>query len=365
MRQLSPILLALLLLTACGADSGATDPTPTQLARTATVALPTTTPAPTIPVIGALPEVIEAQQKLADGNYDRAVQLLRRVATTYPDDPEAINRLADAFLQWGRQLIKDSAGSDDQLTDLTIALEKFTSGLAVNPPDPTLRDNLDDRSAVIRAYLDVANRQNIFNGTVETMEISPRRREADAIYQLFDQIYTMDPEFPGVRSRLAEALLDLALSLNDSPAASRDEEISQARTALGFCARAVDLDPTLTAAAECRSAVEARLTQLTATPTPVPTVAPRPSALVVQLLNRDDTPNCISMQISGIPAGGWYLSIDGLNMGAAFDTGNNTRICGLPGHDFTFTILDTAGRAVPGGRGVPARGGDIFVGFWQ
>ncbi|MGQ9482012.1 MAG: hypothetical protein ACUVSZ_11560 [Chloroflexus sp.] len=100
------------------------------------------------------------------------------------------------------------------------------------------------------------------------------------------------------------------------------------------------------------------------TPTPKPRPSPTPKLRVVKV-NEDDSPDCISMQIRNINANGWLLRIDGYQLFARFDGGGNARLCGVPNHAFTFSILDNKGQAVPGGQGIPAKGRDIFIGEWR
>ena len=103
--------------------------------------------------------------------------------------------------------------------------------------------------------------------------------------------------------------------------------------------------------------------QVAPTATPVPTAN---RALRVALKNSDDDSRCISMQISGIRTNGWVLKADGLKVSANFDGAGNARLCGLTRQqEFTFSVFDAKGGAVAGGRGIPARGSNIFVAEWR
>lgn len=103
--------------------------------------------------------------------------------------------------------------------------------------------------------------------------------------------------------------------------------------------------------------------QAAATATPAPTSN---RALRVSLKNSDDDPRCISIQISGIRTNGWTLKADGLKLSANFDGAGNARLCGLKRQqEFTFSVFDAKGGAVAGGRGIPARGSNIFVAEWR
>jgi hypothetical protein len=102
------------------------------------------------------------------------------------------------------------------------------------------------------------------------------------------------------------------------------------------------------------------------TPTATRKPTPEPARLRVFKLNSDDSPNCFSMQIRGINAAGWLMRVDGIALEGRFDGGGNVRICGLQNYqEVTFTVYNNAGQAVPGGRGIPVRGGDIMIGEWR
>ncbi len=103
---------------------------------------------------------------------------------------------------------------------------------------------------------------------------------------------------------------------------------------------------------------------------PIPTATPRPTRepprLRVRKINENDSATCFSMQIRGINVSGWTMRVDGFNLIGVFDGGGNARICGLgPYQEVTYTVYDGAGRAVPGGRGIPTRGSAIMLGDWR
>ena len=96
--------------------------------------------------------------------------------------------------------------------------------------------------------------------------------------------------------------------------------------------------------------------------TPVPVTA----RLRFQVVNYNDDPACISVSITGVNTAGWRLSIDGLRLLATVDSGGNGRVCGLGNRqEVTLSILNSGGRVVSGGGGVPARGGAIMLGEWR
>jgi hypothetical protein len=113
--------------------------------------------------------------------------------------------------------------------------------------------------------------------------------------------------------------------------------------------------------------VERWLVDNTAVPTPAPTNTPAASRrLRFVKLNENDSPNCMSVGISGIQTAGWTFTVDGTNIVGRFDASGNARACGLANRqEVTFTVRDAANRTLPGGVGVPARGSAIMVATWQ
>jgi hypothetical protein len=103
---------------------------------------------------------------------------------------------------------------------------------------------------------------------------------------------------------------------------------------------------------------------------PPPTATPRPTAPAQRLrfvkLNENDDPSCISVQIKGVAAANWSFLIDGTRIAGRFDASGNARACGLaPRQEITFTVYNARGAAMPGGRGVPARGSAIMQATWR
>jgi hypothetical protein len=101
-----------------------------------------------------------------------------------------------------------------------------------------------------------------------------------------------------------------------------------------------------------------------------PTAVARPTEsarLRFRVLNYNDTPSCISINISGIRPAGWYFSVDGVRgVIGRFDGGGNARACGLnAGQEVTITVFDGNGRVVPGGSGVPSKGSAIMSASWR
>jgi hypothetical protein len=87
-----------------------------------------------------------------------------------------------------------------------------------------------------------------------------------------------------------------------------------------------------------------------------------------------DTPDCVSIQITGIDTLYWRLAIRNSPLEpAVFDGGGNARICDDPAkgivwiiqqQGFHIDILNPNMDPVPGGY-APAKGGDIFIATWE
>lgn len=353
------------LLIGCTArtDSAAAPATVTPLPVVTPTLEPTATPAqPTEVAIDSIPEVQEARTKLREGNYERAVQLLRRVTATYSESRAAQEELARAYQDWGMALVESSQGD---VAQVILSLDKFISGLSSLPNDSLLYQTIENSHNQARAYVDAAVAQDAFSGTAEGMEAAARQAEAQRLHVLFAELYDLDPNFPGVGQRYVKALVDTGLSYSKG-GNSTPEKVRLREQAISYCQQALAIDPESNSAKTCVQNARESIAILTATPTPVPpTRVPQPSRLSVGLLNRNERPGCISMQIRNVSAAGWRLTIDGMNLAAWFDGGNNASLCGLPGNAVTFTVRDGNGNPVRGGGGIPAAGGDIFIGTWK
>jgi len=178
-------------------------------------------------------------------------------------------------------------------------------------------------------------------------------RDWEGAISAFRQLYDMSSDFLDVSQQLYDALISFSSQL---------QEANDLNRALEFCQLASTLPIDDVSAA--RTCVETL--RPTPTPTPRPRPSPEPPKLRVYLRDRNpDDPTCISIRVRFIDSTGWYLKADGLNLEAIL-RGGDARMCGLqPLQQFTFTIYNAQGRVVPGGRGIPARGGDIFYADWK
>ncbi len=172
---------------------------------------------------------------------------------------------------------------------------------------------------------------------------------------VFEQVAASDLTFLDVAARLYEALMALS---------RQQREANQLGEALATCTRAAAIPNVDTSAArQC-------VTELQPTPTPQPTSRPQPNPREQRLFvyRKDHDPNrpwCISVRIVGIDSSGWYFIVDGLGYRGDFRGGDSANCQLQPSQEVTFSIYDAGGRLVRGGGGIPAKGGDIFIGEWR
>jgi hypothetical protein len=366
------VLMLVSLLTAC--SSTAADPTPTVtplvIPTLAPSAFPTTTPQ-TVGNTGADPAEIEsAQRALAERSYAFAINLLAKNYASNRENDTVRAALADAYIQWGQRELNDATNSTDRAVRLARAIDRLNSGLALlNPGDPgyiLASTQSSTATAFIRALNDLQALKDLAaaEGDLET-----RQRNGAILVDQIVAVRSQQADFPGLTELTIDALIT-ASAAYEATRLTGESARPLLERARDYCTQAQTLGDTATAPA-CVARITQRLTAPTATrvpPTPTrapatPTPQPR---LYVSLLNRDEAPNCLSMQITGIGVNGWIWQIDGLNLTGRFDGGGNARICGLGNRqEVTFTILNESRNRVPGGGGIPARGGDIFRGVWR
>jgi len=130
-----------------------------------------------------------------------------------------------------------------------------------------------------------------------------------------------------------------------------------------------DLDNSLDVAAANTGIAATQPTAVPATPTKPapPTTAPVAQRLYFQKYAENAVdPTCFAVHIRGVNTGGWFVTVDGLGNRGNVDGAGNTNVCGLsPSQEVTFTVYNGSGQAVPGGGGIPTRGGDLMTGYWQ
>ncbi|MBM7843203.1 serine/threonine protein kinase [Herpetosiphon giganteus] len=110
-------------------------------------------------------------------------------------------------------------------------------------------------------------------------------------------------------------------------------------------------------------------TEVPATPTrpAPPTAVPVAQRLYFQKYAENAVdPTCFAVHIRGVGTNGWFVAVDGLGNRGNVDGAGNTNVCGLAAsQEVTFTVYNAQGSAVPGGGGIPTRGGDLMTGYWQ
>ncbi|MFD3162544.1 protein kinase [Herpetosiphon sp. NSE202] len=103
-----------------------------------------------------------------------------------------------------------------------------------------------------------------------------------------------------------------------------------------------------------------------APPTAVPTTAKTQRLYFQKYAENAVDPTCFAVHIRGLSTNGWFVAVDGLGNRGNVDGAGNTNVCGLAAsQEVTFTVYNAQGGAVPGGGGIPTRGGDLMTGYWQ
>lgn len=351
-----------LTLTACGANNARQGSvqevaTITSVPLTETPALQvTSTAVATIVLIEDSQELHEARKYTEQGNFDMAVNLLNRVYAVYRDEPVVQKQFAHTYLTWGKQLLDESKGEPSKIVT---ALDKFTSGLAVAPSGGSEREALQREVELAQLYITASKQwEQLQKLQSDEADLQEQLSLADQLLVGLDKLRELRSDYPGLKAIYSDGMATIG-QIYMAESAKSDNRVALLQQAEQVCGRALELNPSHSAASECQQQAKPTPTPQ-ATPTRPPEPTPRPIRLVVVKINSDDSPGCISIGVRNHSAAGWSLTIDGLRMGATFG-GGNARICGLPDHDFTFTIRNAAGNPIQGGSGIPARGRDIFI----
>ena len=365
MRNRIILLIALLtsLLTACGGTSTATTETVTPLVIPTLnpTAAPTGTPAPTPLPIPEQPDVVLGKQALADGKFAYAITLFSKVYAGNLGNTAASSLLADAYIAWGQKTIASVSGSSDKLVEpFSLAIDRINNGLALMPPGTAAYTAAMAQSQAAATFIAQYDHLVALKQQAEAKgDLATRQDNAGTLITQLKAFRTDHPDFPGLNPLESDALLAAAAAYE---ATNKDGANAKAplEQALGYCEQAQKLVPS-DAAAACVSRITKRLSVVVATPPP-----PVEKKLRFRVLNYNDTPNCISISISGISTSGWTFTVDGLHVGGSFDTGGNARACGVGnGQDVTITVHYPDGRGVPGGMGVPSKGSAIMAAAWR
>jgi len=366
-------LLAALLLSACGPSPYAvSDEARTPLPAVASPAPPppTSTAAPTVVVVIELPEVKQARQLSAERQFDQAISILNGVYGRFRDDPTLRELLAATYRDWGADLIDGAGGSPEQVS---AGLGHFVSGLAVAPADGAAFTDLTARQQQAEGFLALLERVEALDTAVAAAEEvdAELRAEADEVAALAGDLRQRDGAFAGLDALFVRALLLVGETYASSRGASREEQVAFATSRRDACALALEVDLQNADATACRDDADSAITVLLTSPTRVPPPPPPPDpcggqgCLRMSVLNYNDTPTCVSVQITRIDTTGWRLTIDGLRLEASFG-GGDARVCGLgSGQQVTITVRNASGQPVRGGAGVPSKGSAIMLGEWR
>lgn len=375
------VLMLVSLLTAC--SSTAAEPTPTVtplvIPTLAPSAFPTTTPQ-AVGNIGADPAEIEsAQRALAERSYAFAISLLAKNYASDRENETVRAALADAYIQWGQRELNDAnASSEERAIKLARAIDRLNSGLALlNPGDPgyILASNQSSTAtAFIRALNDLQALKDLAaaEGDLET-----RQRNGAILVDQIVAVRSQQADFPGLTELTIDALLTASDAYEDTRLTGESARPLLER-ARDYCTQAQNLGDTATAPA-CVTRITQRINAPTATATrtpPSPTrtpsrPTPEPGRLRFRVVGYTDDPRCISVRITGIGTGSWRFVVDGIAVNnvqlTGYFQGGDARVCNLPtpGQQVTITVLNNRGQIVPGGSGVPSKGGAIMVAPWR
>ena len=374
-------LLILLLLTACGGETASPTAAPE---ATVTPIVADTAPAPTFtPTVSQTSQLLQRGQTAIDQkDFDSAINALVQANTLEPNNPTVIEALVNAYQLAGEQ---ELSTIDNNPNALRNAIALFHEGEKIAGTNSTLAKQLSTNKQAAQAMFDALDAQAKYAQLKEADgDLAERETVANRINDLADTIEQLRPDFPTLVNLRYQAWLNLAdvkeKQGNQAETFAARKEIWQ--VALDWCNKATQLQlDDLSAAQTC---VE-RLQQKMIPPTPVPTVKPQPTAVPVPPTappappappapkklrfwkdGTGDEPTCISMQIFSINPAGWYFNLDATNITGYFDGGGNARACGLGAfQEYTFTVYYANGNRVPGGSGVPTRGGDFMKAEWR
>jgi tetratricopeptide (TPR) repeat protein len=228
MKSLAPFVLAIVVLTgtvllvaACSEqDTAALDATVTPLPGTATSEpeVPTSTLAPT-PTLGEQdiadePDIREGRALLEEKQFERAIVAFERFRASHRDNQAVKIYLAEAYYQWGVELVRTSGGDLNEVSD---ALDRFSEGLSDAPPDSKIYQSLEWEQQSARGYL---------QGSLELEELRRLRRDGEeppqeqkgraiSMLQHFEGSWKEHPNFPGLQRAYLEGILETVAVYED------------------------------------------------------------------------------------------------------------------------------------------------------
>jgi tetratricopeptide (TPR) repeat protein len=240
---------------------------------------------------------------------------------------DILDKLSAAYYNWGVDYLKKN--------DIIRAREKFDRAITIFP-----------------TRIEVLNKQQQLDNYTEAQNAINREDWETAIAKL-REIEDPRAEFPGRHSLLATTLITYGEKLIKE---------SRYTDATAILAEVKELD-----VPEALHVEAQRLLNSVPSPTPIARPTTTTARLRFRLLNENERPGCISMQISHIGTAGWYFTIDGIRqLRGNFDQIGNAAVCGLgPDQEVTFTVYNSSSQRVPGGSGIPSKGRAIMVADWR
>lgn len=389
MRVFSTLLIVIVLgvgVSACGSATSpiatpSLEPTVTAVASVPTIAPPTSTPVETI-----VEERIQAgKTAVAQKNYEQAVNSLTQAYMLDPTNTEAAEQLANAYLLAGNDVLEQAELDQNRLR---IALTLFQEGENVALAKSDLAQELANNKRATQSMYDALPLLDEAQQLADQQaDLGERETKITQVINLLDTTEAARADFPQLAAMRYQALMLLAQikEITGDNAEAFADKVELWEVALVGCTSANRLNlPDIVGSQQCIERLTQKMIPPTATPTPKPrptavpaTATPRPRPTAIPATPEQsrlrfvkggtgDTPNCVSMQISGINVAGWYFELQGSNIRGNFDGGGNARACGLGDYqEFYFNIRDGNGNIVRGGSGVPTRGGDFMIAVWR
>ncbi|ABX06121.1 MAG TPA: serine/threonine protein kinase [Herpetosiphon sp.] len=211
------------------------------------------------------------------------------------------------------------------------------------------------------------NLLNSYQAGQQALSDGKTEASIEQLRQTLEQINSAQ-EFNGLRSELGVIEKLYQAYLLEARTAVEARDLAAAREAYRQAIELKDQDVNLDV-----SEAQAGLRAISPTPTPVPTARPQPTVartperLYFQKYAENAVdPTCFAVHVRGANTGGWFVTVDGLGNRGNLDGAGNTNVCGLiASQQVTFTVYNGSGQAVLGGSGIPTRGGDLMIGYWQ
>lgn len=389
MRVFSKLLIMIVLGVGLAACGNATPPTaiPSLEPTVTPLPAPGARVSPTEPVVTPAinAHLATGEAALERKDYQAAINSFTQAYVLDPTSADIAEQLATAYLLAGNAELGQAELDQERLR---AALISFQDGENVALAKSGLAQELANNKRATQSMYDALPLLNEAQQLADQQaDLGERETKITQVLTLLDTTEAARADFPQLAARRYQALMLLAQikEITGDNAEAFADKVALWEVALVGCTSANRLDLADTAGSQ--QCIE-RLTQKMIPPTATPTPKPRPTAVPATATPRTrptaipvspepprlrfvkggtgDTPNCVSMQISGINVAGWYFELQGSNIRGNFDGGGNARACGLGDYqEFYFNIRDGNGNIVRGGSGVPTRGGDFMLATWR